>query len=89
MKSILYTLKDMKIGGNTIKELMDDLGHPEPHRQLFPLPMADYDIPLQMGEDFLQHWSSAGSFVGFESFVNTLALDISPCLWKFSAFRTL
>ncbi len=23
MKSILYTLKDMKIGGNTIKELMD------------------------------------------------------------------
>ena len=31
-----------------------------------------------------------GSFVGFDSFVNTLAtLDISPCLWKYSAFRTL
>ena len=33
-----------------------DPGHVERLQQLFPSPSADYDIPVQMGEDVPQHW---------------------------------
>ena len=42
------------------------------------------------GNNCLSGSKWAGSFVGFELFVNTLAaLDISPCWWKYSALRTM
>ena len=35
-----------------------DPGHYARLQQLFPHPSADYDSPLQMGEDLQQHWPS-------------------------------
>jgi hypothetical protein len=54
------------------------------------LPFAMDCRSLNLGEGIAVRAANSGSLVGFESFVNTLAsLDISPCWWKCSDFRTL
>ena len=61
-----------------------DPGHVERLQQLFPSPNADYDIPIQMGENMSEHWSSE-----FE--INELwnTQDVFERLLKFHSIPTL
>jgi hypothetical protein len=65
----------------------NDPGHFEHLRQLFPHPSADYDSPLQMGEDLPQHWpdESWDTPKAFERIVKFHSIPaLTKCIRSFS-----